>query len=59
MSVPFRIRRAEWVAGAMLIFIVTAVIGGLLLMSKGQGSFEARSTDSCSSMATVSPRAAA
>lgn len=41
MSVPFRIRRAEWAAGAMLIFIVTAVIGGLLLMSKGQGSFEA------------------
>lgn len=40
MSVPFRIRRAEWVAGAMLVLLVTAIIASLLAVSRGQGSFD-------------------
>jgi len=40
MSIPFRIRRAEWVAGALVVLISTAVVGSLLLMSTGQGSFD-------------------
>lgn len=40
MSIPFRIRRAEWVAGALVLCIATAVVGILLLMSSGQGSFD-------------------
>ncbi|MBV1861431.1 MAG: MCE family protein [Nannocystaceae bacterium] len=40
MSVPFRIRRAEWVAGAMVIFVVTASIVSLLFVSGGKGTFD-------------------
>ncbi|MGH1346780.1 MAG: MlaD family protein [Nannocystales bacterium] len=40
MSVPFRIRRAEWVAGAMVVLVVTASIVSLLFVSGGQGTFD-------------------
>lgn len=40
MSVPFRIRRAEWVAGAMVILVVTAVIVSMLFASGGRGTFD-------------------
>lgn len=40
MSVPFRIRRAEWVAGAMVILVVTASIISLLFVSGGRGTFD-------------------
>lgn len=40
MSVPFRIRRAEWVAGAMVILVVTATIVSLLFASGGRGTFD-------------------
>lgn len=40
MSVPFRIRRAEWVAGAMVILVVTATLVSLLFVSGGQGTFD-------------------
>lgn len=40
MSVPFRIRRAEWVAGAMVILVVTACIISLLFVSGGRGTFD-------------------
>lgn len=39
MSVPFRIRRAEWVAGAMLVLVATAAITSMLVVSRGQGTF--------------------
>jgi ABC-type transporter Mla subunit MlaD len=40
VSIPFRIRRAEWVAGATLILLATGVLVILLLISRGQGSFD-------------------
>jgi ABC-type transporter Mla subunit MlaD len=39
VSVPFRIRRAEWVAGAMLVLVVTAAVASMLFVSRGQGTF--------------------
>jgi phospholipid/cholesterol/gamma-HCH transport system substrate-binding protein len=41
VSVPFRIRRAEWVAGAFLLLAVVALLGSLVLLSRARGSFEA------------------
>ena len=40
MSIPFRIRRAEWVAGALVLCIATALVALLLLLSTGRGSFD-------------------
>lgn len=40
MSVPFRIRRAEWVAGAMVILVATAIMVSLLFASGGRGTFD-------------------
>ncbi len=40
MSVPFRIRRAEWVAGAMVLLVATATIVSLLSVSRGEGTFD-------------------
>ena len=31
MSIPFRIRRAEWVAGAFLLLAVVALVASLVL----------------------------
>lgn len=44
MSVPFRIRRAEWVAGAFLLLAVVALLGSLVLLSRARGGFEATVT---------------
>ena len=41
MSIPFRIRRAEWVAGAFLLLMVVALVASLVLLSRARGSFEA------------------
>lgn len=41
MSLPFRIRRAEWVAGAFLLLAVIALVASLVLLSRARGSFEA------------------
>lgn len=41
MSIPFRIRRAEWVAGAFLLMAVIALVASLVLLSRARGSFEA------------------
>jgi phospholipid/cholesterol/gamma-HCH transport system substrate-binding protein len=41
VSIPFRIRRAEWVAGAFLLLAVVALLGSLVLLSRARGSFEA------------------
>lgn len=41
MSIPFRIRRAEWVAGAFLLLAVVALVASLVLLSRARGSFEA------------------
>lgn len=40
MSIPFRIRRAEWVAGAFLLLAVVALLASLVLLSRASGSFE-------------------
>ncbi len=40
MSVPFRIRRAEWLAGAMLVVVGTVAIVAMLFVSRGRGTFE-------------------
>lgn len=40
MSIPFRIRRAEWVAGAFLLLAVVALLASLVLLSRARGSFE-------------------
>lgn len=44
MSIPFRIRRAEWVAGAFLLLAVVALVASLVFLSRARGSFEATST---------------
>ncbi|MEM6292203.1 MAG: MlaD family protein [Myxococcota bacterium] len=41
MSVPFRLRRAEWVAGALIVIVGTAALLALLLVSRGGGAFDA------------------
>jgi phospholipid/cholesterol/gamma-HCH transport system substrate-binding protein len=41
VSIPFRVRRAEWVAGAFLLLAVVALLGSLVLLSRARGSFEA------------------
>ena len=41
MSLPFRIRRAEWVAGAFVLLAVVALVASLVLLSRARGSFEA------------------
>lgn len=41
MSIPLRIRRAEWVAGAFLLLAVVALLGSLVFLSRARGSFEA------------------
>lgn len=40
MSIPLRIRRAEWVAGAFLLLAVVALLGSLVLLSRARGGFE-------------------
>ncbi len=40
MSVPFRIRWAEWIAGALLVLIGTVAIAAMLFVSRGQGAFD-------------------
>ncbi|MEX1364249.1 MAG: MlaD family protein, partial [Nannocystaceae bacterium] len=37
----FRIRRAEWVAGAFLLLAVVALVASLVTLSRARGSFEA------------------
>ena len=44
MSLPFRIRRAEWVAGAFVLLAVVALVASLVLLSRARGSFEATTT---------------
>ena len=44
MSLPFRIRRAEWVAGALLMLSVVALVASLVLLSRARGSFESTVT---------------
>jgi len=41
MSVPLRIRRAEWVAGAFLLLALVALLGSLVFLSRARGGFEA------------------
>lgn len=41
MSIPLRIRRAEWVAGAFLLLAVVALLGSLVFLSRASGGFEA------------------
>ncbi|MCX4242655.1 MlaD family protein [Paraliomyxa miuraensis] len=41
MSIPFRVRRAEWVAGAFLLLAVIGLVGSLVLLSRAGSSFEA------------------
>ncbi len=41
MSVPFRLRRAEWVAGALIVVVGTIALLALLLVSRGRGTFDA------------------
>ncbi len=41
MTIPFRIRRAEWVGGAFLLLAVVALLGSLVLLTRARGSFEA------------------
>ena len=41
MSIPFRIRRAEWVAGAFLVLAIVALLGSLVFLSRARGGFEA------------------
>lgn len=40
MSIPFRVRRAEWVAGSFLLLAVVALVASLVLLSRARGSFE-------------------
>lgn len=40
MSIPLRIRRAEWVAGAFLLLAVVALLGSLVFLSRARGGFE-------------------
>jgi len=44
VSIPLRIRRAEWVAGAFLLLAVVALLGSLVLLSRARGGFEATVT---------------
>jgi ABC-type transporter Mla subunit MlaD len=40
VSIPFRIRRAEWVAGAFLLLAIVALLGSLVFLSRARGGFE-------------------
>ncbi len=40
MSIPFRIRRAEWVASVFLLLAVVGLVASLVLLSRARGSFE-------------------
>jgi phospholipid/cholesterol/gamma-HCH transport system substrate-binding protein len=40
VSIPLRIRRAEWVAGAFLVLAVVALLGSLVFLSRARGGFE-------------------
>ncbi|MCH9685732.1 MAG: MlaD family protein [Deltaproteobacteria bacterium] len=40
MSIPFRVRRAEWVAGVFLLLTVIALVGSLVLLSRARGNFD-------------------
>lgn len=40
MSIPLRVRRAEWVAGAFLLLALVALLGSLVLLSRARGGFE-------------------
>ena len=42
MSIPFRIRRAEWVAGGFIVLLGIGAIVALLLVTRATGSFEGR-----------------
>lgn len=42
MSIPLRIRRAEWVAGAFLLLAVVALVGSLVFLSRARGGFETK-----------------
>ncbi|MBL4688006.1 MAG: MCE family protein [Nannocystaceae bacterium] len=39
MAVPFRIRRAEWVAGALLVLTTVTLIVGFLFVAHARGTF--------------------
>jgi len=39
MAVPFRIRRAEWVAGTLVVVTALVVVIGLLLVARARGTF--------------------
>lgn len=40
MSLPFRVRRAEWIAGAFVLLAVIGLVGSLVLLSRARGTFE-------------------
>ena len=39
MAVPFRIRRAEWVAGTLVVVTALTLVIGLLLVARARGTF--------------------
>ncbi|HEV8320935.1 MAG TPA: MlaD family protein [Myxococcota bacterium] len=42
MAIPFRLRRAEWVAGAFLVATVAVALGAFFVVLRAQGYFERR-----------------
>ncbi|MEM6994819.1 MAG: MlaD family protein [Myxococcota bacterium] len=43
MAVPFRIRRAEWVAGSLIVLTVVTLLVGFLWVARARGTFDSHS----------------